>query len=200
MGPHSDTKIKIMVVSSQTDLEKIHEEDYFKKLLQALLNIQGKYETFVTLDTSDTYKTQRAERVFAYELYHQYRCLMHNTDQMILNGELYKDTSIFDKLNGFKCYPDLVLHSDYTETSPNLQYFICEIKMAHNPNLLSDFTKLQKIKQTGLKFKYNIFICLGLSMQELKQKLSKQQKYVVHEMDIVCICKKNGVVEYSYLN
>ena len=96
-----------------------------RDLCFALEHITQKYVRWTlgkTTEEDNSYsKTANnyCERVFAYELYHQFRKLMCDNDSyqsLFLNGEQQKDNSYFKKLleviKKKKIIPDLVVHEN----------------------------------------------------------------------------------------
>lgn len=139
---------------------------------------------------------KRAERVFAYELYHQIRKQIDNKDGYYLNAEVYKNNKVFKSIDNVKsCYPDLILHGEPGEINEDTQYFLCEIKMHGNAELTQDLGKLSKLISSKLGFKYYIFLCIGLTSNELQYKIIGQKDRQVYNGDILCICRKEENIE-----
>ena len=183
------------------------EEDYFIKFIEALSNVEEsylKYETYKYEGEQLVPIIKRAERVFAYELYHQYRLVMPNATDYVLNAEVFKDNTIFQCEEIQSCYPDLVLHRDIGHIDEGTQYFLCEIKMSSNSQLVNDLSKLTSLaKFTNLSFKYYIFLCIGLNDDELKNiilKKCKQDPTLKFSGDVMCICRKEGQIVVFRLN
>ena len=90
-------------------------------LLQAVIQVDEKYLSYAcTNANADDREDQiiQLERVFAYELYHQWSLL--KDDNLVLNGEI-------DKLwNKETWYPDFVLHGG--QDDPNNNRIVVEIK------------------------------------------------------------------------
>ena len=117
---------------------------------------------------------KHTERVFAYELYHQWSCLLKGTDWKV-NAELrknvewfytkdeekllFEDTSTFTNESSYD-FPDMVLHKSQKEDA---QLIVCEIKRENritcdikkDLNRLYQFTikktKSIKMKKTTIK-------------------------------------------------
>ena len=157
---------------------------------------------------SEELQQDYCERVFAYELYHQIRCVMYSNPiykNVYLNGETIKRnnffTDIFDalplldsKFHGDKkdkCVPDLVLHKDLGSTEKEGQIYLAEIKMAQNKQALSDLWKLTLLKNSKLDFSFYIFIYAGKDVDEFRSELSSIDTSKL-SLDIVCICTKFG--------
>ena len=136
---------------------------------------------------------QYAERVFSYELYHQIRKLMGDNCDYYLNAEIQKDNKLFQCEIKNNCYPDLVLHKNpyFLEDG---QYFLCEIKTACNKKLLSDLDKLTYFCNSNLGFNEYVFLCLGISRDELKYELNKNKSHKPYDDKILCICRKSNYI------
>lgn len=145
--------------------------------------------------------TKYAERVFAYELYHQFRSLMTDDCGYYLNGEIKKDNEIFEWEMNRNCYPDLVLHGNLYNIEDGSQYFLCEIKMAHNPYLLDDLDKLARLSDSNLGFQDYISLCIGISKTELKEKIDNQRRdNRKFNNETLCICRKDNVIDVFKLS
>lgn len=136
--------------------ELVSYDYYFNDFLKALLAVESKY----TIWPYGRSNKQMCERVFAYELYHQYRKRMtsYEYNNLILNGEIRKDKSIIRSAEFKVSYPDLVLHEQ--QNNINQQLIACEIKTINGLNydsLLKDINKLDKYVES-LNFKYSVFV------------------------------------------
>lgn len=186
-----DMCIKLL---SQNEKRHIEEDEHIQMLLNAIKEVKPIYIEYVT----QVFKkgavrnvVKRAERVFAYELYHQFRKLMSEDCNYYLNGEIWKDNKVFKNSEVESCYPDLVLHGSLGCIDDGTQYFLCEIKMADNPQLLNDLDKLTNLSNTLLKFKNYIFLCVGLNKEQLLRKIDfrfKKKLKKKYNPKIVCIC------------
>lgn len=172
----------------------------FMKALSNVKDIYMEYETYQVIGDELQIITKRAEKVFAYELYHQFRKLMPEDCGYYINGEIWKDKKIIDKENVSSCYPDLVLHGSLGCVDVDTQYFLCEIKMSTNQNLLDDLDKLTKLSESGLHFKSYIFLCVGKSKQELSDEIMKKNPTELYNGEIVCICKTKECTDIFELN
>lgn len=174
---------------------------YIQDLVDAIQKVDTDYYYWKLYNEGET-KEAYCERVFAYELYHQLRCIMSpcNTAENIgryqgltLNGETIKDNSFFNNLfsNLYqqRFIPDLVLHKDLGKTDEEGQIYLAEIKMSENKEALDDLLKLTNLSKSNLKFSCYIFIYAGLNIEEFKEKLSKVKTNNLAK-DIVCICVK----------
>ena len=166
---------------------------HLMRLIEAIKLVKANYECYVTKTSNEEKIVKRAERVYAYELYHQYRSLMERDgiDDCYLNGEIYKNSKIFDAIDGHNCSPDLVLHKEFDKIDEESQYFLCEIKMVDNQALIEDIDKLTKLSQSNLNFNYYIFLCVGATREALKSKLNNKKRKINYNDNIVCICVNN---------
>lgn len=133
---------------------------YFKDFLLALITVEEKYMIWQYGGIND----KMCERVFAYELYHQWRKLSEqfNYDNLIINGEILKDGSILHHEHLKEIYPDLLLHEQ--QNNLNQQILACEIKTL---KALEHENGKRKLKQdliklghyvSDLQFKYSVFV------------------------------------------
>lgn len=165
-------------INSQIELKGINPFDleYFQILFEAVINVNEKY---ITYDTHALHngKEEHLERVFAYELYHQWakQLEIKGVQNLVLNGEVYKHlvwksiSYVCDKKPTTKgVYPDLVLHS--SQGDDKNQKMICEIKRQANNNkeaIFADFMKLScylnkdSFSNNIAPFDYGVFILVG---------------------------------------
>lgn len=195
------------VVIKKTTFNLKDEKDYFIRFIEALSNVDEsylKYETYKFEGELLVPVIKRAERVFAYELYHQYRLIMPNAPYYVLNAEVFKDNKIFQSEDIQSCYPDLVLHRDIGHIDEGTQYFLCEIKMSSNSQLVNDLSKLTKLaKFTNLSFEYYIFLCIGLDEDGLRNiilKKCEQKPSLKFSGDVMCVCRKEEQIAVFRLN
>lgn len=176
--------------------EELIVDKHVQMLIQALSNVSDFYlghEEIRMYKDKETNVKIRAERVFAYELYHQFRLLMKDDCGYYLNGEIRKSNDVFRWERECGCYPDLVLHGNLTHVDNESQYFLCEIKMSTNTSLLEDLSKLTDFCNSDLAFQNYIFVCIGLSRTELIDIMKgKDKKY---DKRILCICRKDKDIE-----
>jgi len=147
-------------------------------LLQAVIQVDEKYLSYAcTNANADDRDDQiiQLERVFAYELYHQWSLL--KDDNLVLNGEI-------DKLwNKETWYPDLVLHGG--QDDPNNNRIVVEIKrecmVKGKPDaILNDLEKLSFFLETVEKdnqykkyrnYEFAVFILLKGELREIAEAL-----------------------------
>lgn len=162
-------------------------------LLQAVANVEKGYLSYAdsNANTEDEDIIIQIERVFAYELYHQWSLL--KDENLILNGEIGK---IYVKDN---CYPDLVLHGG--QNDPNNNKIVVEIKrecmVKGKPDvILDDLEKLSFFlesldkKEQQIKFRnYEnaVFILLKGKLGEISEAL-KDEKASERKISDSIIC------------
>ena len=120
---------------------------YIKDITNALKKVGQEYVIYIDTEGSNKNKNKikYTERVFAYEFYHRYRCIMERKKEfykgLYLNGEQPKNGQIWKGLAAIT--PDLVLHGQINipDYSGESQKWLCEIKMAGNPKIIDDIKK-----------------------------------------------------------
>lgn len=178
-----------------------------RDLMFALEHVNQRYVRWTLGKTTeednpyDSAANDYCERVFAYELYHQFRKVMCDNDEyqdLFFNGEQQKDNSYFkhllDVINKEKIIPDLVLHENTGTYEYGGQILYIEIKTIHNNDVYSDLSKLSKLTETDLNFYYYIFIYVDGTIEDLINKIvggRLKKDYTIINDDILCICIKN---------
>lgn len=122
-------------------LDKIDNEYYVYDLNEKILKTLALH--------AQTKALKHTERVFAYELYHQWS--IYKMDGWVLNAELFKHLDWFytkktgrkDTPNSYKSYPDMVLHRGQQVDD---QMIVCEIKRDYRveKDIVDDLIKLYK--------------------------------------------------------
>lgn len=179
----------IDVVSTVSNAQCLHLDDFIK----ALIEVDGFYYTYTTQKKVKKYP----ERVFAYELYHQFRKIMEKKPEkyqsIYLNGEQQKSKQVVEDLE--KCAPDLVLHNCIYDVRPDGQFWACEIKMKNNPEAMSDFEKFYRMEVLG--FQCYIFLYAGVTFEEMAEEIRKIEVRTDTEVYEKTICisayNENGV-------
>lgn len=165
---------------------------YYDDFKHALTKIDKEYISFYLslksnrIEDENDPRVKFPERIFAYEFYHQYRRLMEDKEygrtdfykDKILNGEQEKQGARFEAIKGEldRFTPDLILHHSVSDTSG--QYWICEIKMSHNPKPFDDLFKIGLYKECGVKFEYYIFLYV-VDFEELGDEKAKMANYIL---------------------
>ena len=164
---------------------------YLDDFFCALSKVELKYVLYHCKNNepnvTDEYKYP--ERVFAYEFYHQYRSIMEEKAGiycgLYLNGEQPKSSQVWEGLS--KITPDIVLHGKVGEhdATGESQKWLCEIKMTGNPYVKDDLVKMTN-NESILKFQNYIFLYVGATLQNLKDKLDGCNERI--DGNILCIC------------
>lgn len=132
---------------------------YVEGLSKAIESVKSNYVY------NNTEKQFHLERVFAYELYYQWKKLLNkrgeNPEKLMLNAELSKfyHNKKCDKKYRF---PDMVLHGNYDDKKR--QFIICEIKSTKNPISTSTLQKDIDSLIDGmdkLEYHFSVFIYVG---------------------------------------
>jgi len=163
---------------------------YLKDLWNAFKNVDKKYYSGLAFSNfsskydelkKEEYK-QFVERVFAYELYHQFRVIIINNsqqyDNLVLNGEITKNGFDDTVLGKARIFPDMVLHKSNTDNSPKNQKLFIEIKVQPDARIGTDIKKLFVAVSPRLNFENAVFICINNNKVELKIK-----KHIIKNMD-----------------
>ena len=168
------------------DLKKENNErlssDYLKDIASSITKVDKKYCQWEYQDGS----SQKIERVFAYELYHQLRKLTNSNPkykELRIDGEIskevYQEIETCGLLNLHSSKrrhfsPDMVIHYGQTNRKEESQIAIIEIKTREisNSNLIDTILKLNHYIRV-LNFQYAIFISVNTEIN----KVSKQLRY-----------------------
>jgi len=121
---------------------------YLKHFSHAIANVDSKYFSGLAynIDRNAPNITgkirseyvQRVERVFAYELYHQFRNVMEKDENkkyyqdIMLNSEITKLGTNQLIQNGMTIIPDIVLHKGQESIEKNHQILFIEVKANSN--------------------------------------------------------------------
>lgn len=146
-------------------------------LFSSILNVDYNY-----VDTDVAHK--RLERVFAYELYHQWskqidemnKQYNNTTDYYLLNGETVKDMSHFRiDCSNVNTFPDMILHKSMDR--PIGQAIVCEIKRTSNfsdNGFEDDIKKLRQFvceQQNDYTFNFGVFVLVGNKIKAVLEKM-----------------------------
>lgn len=176
------------------------ENIHFNDFLLALIRVGPKY-----LLWPYGAKEQMIERVFAYELYHQWRIVAdhYEYDNLIINGEIRKDRSIYRQNLGI-VYPDLILHEQQNNTDQ--QVLACEIKTVQALNrepksLIEDLLKLDKYIDV-LDYEISVFIQIKNPFDEFlknRELLRQYEGTFNNPSKIFYVVKENDYISYQTL-
>jgi hypothetical protein len=169
------------------DLTKLFKEEqiqfpltYLNDLVNSILNVDNEYCNWEARHIA----LQKSERVFAYELYHQFKSLTINKTEYLntrFDGEIGKQIyQVADNCgthintNQLDYSPDLVLHKSQTDSNEENQKLIVEIKARNisDEDLAKDIIKLNHYV-SSLNFQYAIFISVNTNERTIKQKIRR---------------------------
>lgn len=110
--------------------------------------------------------SQKPERAFVAELYHQLRCIQESNKHPILKdlkfnveinkqGDLITGLKFIDNYKIKRVVPDLILHYHQNNANSKMQQLVCEVKSSYcitKVNFEKDLVKLLLYKKSRLKF------------------------------------------------
>lgn len=175
---------------------------YFNDLLLALMRVESKY-----LLWPYGINKQMCERVFAYELYHQWRIVSEHYDyeNLLINGEIRKDGSIYRTTKKI-VYPDLILHEQ--QNNINQQIIACEIKTVKSvesnggkQKILKDLIKLGEYVEE-LEYETCVFIQIKDPtniIEKVIPYLKKRKNTISNSSKIYYIIKEDDSISYHNL-
>lgn len=185
-------------------MKRIH-DTAFRGLIKALLNIKQQYFTYASCIQNEQSEDdiEQRERVFAYELYHQWSKI-NRSKKLVLNGEIGKH------LNNKYMYPDMVLHGGQDDFDHN--EIVVEIKRASmvndvNNGLKKDLEKLSLYleddetpdrKTHFRRYKFSVSIIYGVEMSNLKESIkniAEDNTNNTNDKIVIIACPKEGVVQ-----
>lgn len=164
---------------------------YLNYLIEAFRQVDQKYYSWQSIRNYDgklenqTINEQRTERVFAFELYHQYRKQMEfnslDFSDLLFNAEVSKsyiheavstnDYCLIDSnISSELIIPDLVLHKGQIYTESNSQKLIIEIKSTINPEVKKDLHKIL-LMIDKFNFEYGVFITINSELETVIKKI-----------------------------
>ncbi len=160
-------------------------ENFLSFFLKAIDNVGSEYYSIKT--TYDTDGIVR-ERVFCYELYHQFRTLTGDDYPYAFHGEL-------DKRGHSEIYrlhqktPDFLIHKP---GSMEYNKVIIEVKgIIRNRDVIVDIKKIHSYL-TKVKYKYGVFLLFNHSFEDLQENISSTSLDDIDSQkdeDIYVICK-----------
>lgn len=181
-------------------------DSHLKNLLRAILEVKREYFYYATNNVAgDSELQEQLERIFAYELYHQWSIIQKekndnssDQDKRIINGEGGK------KLDGVQIYPDLILHKGQKDMEH--QEIAVEIKRKvglQGDNLIRDLIKLSKLITYGKlaynakEFKYGVFILTGGVKEDIISLLTTNQAKDVDDRIICIFCNGDNQLSFA---
>jgi hypothetical protein len=163
---------------------------YIKDLWAAFNLVEDKYHTnkyYGALDKTGERREydQYVERVFAYELYYQFRTIIHNNPSrygnLMLNGETRKNELKKTLINKNYIFPDMVLHKDQKDKSEENQILFIEIKTSKNVTVDDDIDKLYTSVTDCLNFQNAVYICVNSDTGDLRKSIKAYFYSDTHE-------------------
>ena len=158
---------------------------YLKLLTEALMEIENKF-----CEVPYHGRIQRLERVFAYELYHQFRIIMKNKSDefegLRFDGEIVKDNrKPYNYLwleHAFEFFqPDMVLHKNQLDWNRENQKIILEIKPPKCS--VEDFEK-DLIKLYNYIYGFNFQVGAFVTFNEDENKILKRVSDIADKVKI----------------
>lgn len=175
MTPRTD---KRQLPDFYSDLSGLDVSDEVKKhlniMLTAISNVSHEYIWYEScVPTEDEKMKEHVERVFAYELYYQWRKILESIGcSLYLNAEITKKT-LDDIKNNEKTilFPDIVLHGGQDCFDANYQMIACEIKRSEGFSQTKFAEDIQSLRNyissryfTENPFNCGVFILVGDSL------------------------------------
>lgn len=168
---------------------------HFSLLIDAIKNVK---EPFIVFKDSLDKRADiilHCERVFAYELYHQWRTLLtsYGIKNLVVNAEPPKILNIdinyetrTEERHKKKVFPDLILH--HSQGTNAAQEIACEIKRTGNSqsSLFADLAKLSCLldkHRFSHPFGLAVFILFG-KPKETELRIKKKAKIQIDNTDI----------------
>lgn len=159
--------------------------DFVNDIAEAVIRVEEKYCGWVYNNVN---YNQKIERVFAYELYHQFKTLTLFDDKyhnLRLDGEIDKRVTqqieqcdlVIENFTQTRFSPDLVIHLGQTNRQEENQKLIIELKTKR----LYGEQGQREIKKTVLKlnhylrvlnFQYAIFLSVNTDFNQLNEQLN----------------------------
>jgi hypothetical protein len=166
---------------------------YLNYLIEAFQQVDQKYYSWRSIKDfngkceNQQINSQRLERVFAFELYHQYRKQMefnsNDFSDLLLNAEPFKSYvyEILANENYFlinsstpqhSIIPDLVLHKSQDTVGIENQKLTIEIKAQIEPDVKKDINKLL-LMADKFDFEYGVFITINSKLEYITNKIKE---------------------------
>lgn len=202
---------------------------FVNTFLEALANVAKGFYMFdldeKKIHHNRTKAIHQTERVFAYELYHQWACRLCSNKEWIINAELFKHVDWFysedntntsntsndisaKKKKYSKDFPDMVLHKGQNQDE---QMIVCEIKRKTrlHKDIKDDIDRLclfTKIKDPVIhkdyyqSYKCGIFLCFNVDFDSIADEVEKHffEKKYENINNILCVsaCYKKEENDY----
>lgn len=182
---------------------------HIRLLIEAIGNVRKEYLWYngyiasEEISTCKEHKYEHLERVFAYELYHQWSILLKkNNSELMINSEISKAVGFDDKTTVF---PDFVLHKGQEDKEH--QYIVCEVKRRTSitkDKIGEDIDALVSYVDKNIlkfNFKVGIFILSGAKRDFLKNEirnLTIKENWKLYSKQILCITYDNDMKNEEY--
>ncbi|WP_139362077.1 hypothetical protein [Hymenobacter sp. CRA2] len=158
-------------------------------LSSAIRNVEGHYHTFAGMNSI----FEEAERVYAYELYHQLRCLTSKGDiysAFRIDGEINK--ALIDQIENYGLVeshelprrsfcPDIVMHRAQNTREESGQFLIIEMKRNHGLSqrkIQIDILKLLHYIKS-LNFQLGAFVVFNvINAEECKNSIVNAMQHI----------------------
>lgn len=183
-----------------------HSQYHLLLLCNAILSVDHKYLWYdrdvseLTFDEDHKKQKEHLERVFAYELYHQWSLLLTACEtNLTLNAEINKKVFDIQKENKTTVFPDFVLHS--CQENKDKQIIACEVKRKLGTKYVQieeDINALISYIDNSLfgdcPFEFGVFVFVGTNRTFLVDEIKKCNKtnWIQYSNRIICIT-------YNYL-
>ncbi|MBR3521905.1 MAG: hypothetical protein IKN75_05180 [Prevotella sp.] len=181
------------------------ENEHLKVLFKAIIEVNKDFYSTPEPQNDSDEAIAQLERVFAYELYHQWSLILEvfnaekqKDDRRIINGEIGK------QLLGVKKYPDMVLHKGHGDIRH--QEIVVEIKRKNaikDDNVAQDIIKLSNFMTEGFlgcsasPYSEGVFILTNGNEDDIKKQLKMIDKKEHLNPNIYCIfCNGEEKLEY----
>jgi len=166
---------------------------YLDYLIEAFQQVEQKYYSWWSIKhfngkvENQQINYQRIERVFAFELYHQFRKQMEfnsiDFTDLLLNAEPLKNFVyeilatenylLIDSVNHQHSFiPDLVLHKGQDTVGKENQKLTIEIKAQLEPDVKKDLSKLL-LMSDKFGFEYGVFITINSKQEYITNKIKE---------------------------
>lgn len=184
-------------------------DDNLKMLFKAIIKVDKKYYHTINPVSNSNDTIDQLERIFAYELYHQWSIILDDyyqgipeEDRLIINGEIGKHMLDLTK------YPDMVLHKGHSDTQH--QEIVVEIKRKvgiKGDNLAKDIIKISNFMTEGYMgcdaspYKNGVFILTNGNENDIKDQLKFIKDGDTFNPEIYCVfCEGDNSISYITLD
>ncbi len=170
-----------------------------KLVYKAMSRVDQKYSSFVTADILNEERRIARERVYAYELYHQMRCLQDqgNFAFFDINAEVDKAGHTIIEEN-FK--PDIIIHKQ-----GDMDHNLCVMEVKVNfdrEGIRKDFETILTMMEK-YRYSYGIFIIINMSIGELITQMGAElranEQLMRHASNLYLFAKENRLKHKTLL-